>query len=156
MKHLMRSLKYFVYIAVFFCIVVTLMFYTSNHPADATILDLFKDGAWWKILLFFVAFSGVYPLVGFSKRDIYTNGNFNDKKKEVIDLFQNANFLLKEETPTSFTFILRNKFLRILRLYEDAITVDFSSNPATISGLRKDVLRFSRSIEHIMQRDNQE
>lgn len=150
-KHLIRSVKYFFYIAVFFSLLVTIMFYTSDVPEGATVFDLFKEGAWWKILLFFIAFAGVYPFVGYQKKEIYTSQNIAERRDEIKQLFENANFVLKEETPTSMTFILKNKFLRFMRTYEDAIVFDYSENPATISGLRKDTLRFSRSIEYLLR-----
>ncbi|MBQ7998446.1 MAG: hypothetical protein IJ296_03890 [Bacteroidales bacterium] len=150
-KHLIRSVKYFFYIAIFFCILVTIMFYTSTRPEGTTVFDLFKEGAWWKILLFFIAFAGVYPFVGYQKKEIYTAENLKTKKEEIITLFENANFVLESETETSLTFRLKNKFLRFMRTYEDAVVIDYSDIPATISGLRKDTLRFSRSIEYLMR-----
>ncbi|MBQ3176137.1 MAG: hypothetical protein IJA38_01570 [Bacteroidales bacterium] len=150
-KHLIRSVKYFFYIAIFFCILVTIMFYTSTRPEGTTVFDLFKEGAWWKILLFFIAFAGVYPFVGYQKKEIYTAENLKTKKDEIITLFENANFVLESETETSLTFRLKNKFLRFMRTYEDAVVIDYSDIPATISGLRKDTLRFSRSIEYLMR-----
>ena len=150
-KHLIRSVKYFFYIAIFFCILVTIMFYTSTRPEGTTVFDLFKEGAWWKILLFFIAFAGVYTFVGYQKKEIYTAENLKTKKEEIITLFENANFVLESETETSLTFRLKNKFLRFMRTYEDAVVIDYSDIPATISGLRKDTLRFSRSIEYLMR-----
>ncbi len=150
-KHLIRSVKYFFFIAIFFCILVTVMFYTSTHPEGTTVLDLFKEGAWWKILLFFIAFAAVYPFVGYQKKEIYSAENIKTKRDEIVTLFENANFVLESETATSMTFRLRNKFLRLIRTYEDAVVVDYSEIPATISGLRKDTLRFSRSIEYLMR-----
>lgn len=152
-KYIIRAVKYFFYIGIIFTLLVTIMFYTSEVPEGTTVLDLFKEGAWWKILIFFVVFSGVYPAIGYQKKEIYSNGNWNEKKKEIKAIFENANFVLKEETPTSMTFILRNKLLRFIRYYEDAIVFDYSNEPATISGLRKDTLRFSRSIERLMRMD---
>ncbi len=154
-KYIIRAVKYFFYIGIIFSLLVTIMFYTSEVPEGTTVLDLFKEGAWWKILLFFVAFSAVYPSIGYQKKEIYSNGNWDQKKKEIKSLFENANFILKEETPTSMTFILKNKLLRLIKTYEDTIILDYSSEPATISGLRKDTLRFSRSIERIMRMDEE-
>lgn len=154
-KYIIRAVKYFFYIGIIFSLLVTIMFYTSEVPEGTTVLDLFKEGAWWKILLFFVVFSAVYPSIGYQKKEIYSNGNWNDKKKEIKSLFENANFILKEETPTSMTFILKNKLLRLIKTYEDTIVLDYSNEPATISGLRKDTLRFSRSIERIMRMDEE-
>ena len=150
-KHLIRSVKYFFYIAIFFSLLVTIMFYTSDVPEGTTVLDLFKEGSWWKILLFFIAFAGVYPFVGYQKKQIYTAENLSTKKKEIITLFENANFVLESDNGKTMVFRLRNKFLRLMRTYEDAITIDYTETPATISGLRKDTLRFSRSIEYLMR-----
>ena len=63
--------------------------------------------------------------------------------------------MIAEETATSISFKLRNPFLRLLRLCEDYVTIDFSDNPAMIEGLRKDVLRFSRGIEHICREEEE-
>ena len=150
-KHLIRSVKYFFFIAVIFSLLVTIMFYTSNVPEGATVLDLFKEGSWWKILLFFISFAAVYPLVGYQKKLIYSAENLATKKQEIIRLFENANFVLESDNGKTMVFRLRNKFLRLIRTYEDAITLDYSETPATISGLRKDTLRFSRSIEYLMR-----
>lgn len=150
-KHLIRSVKYFFYIAVFFSLLVSIMFYTSDVPEGTTVFDLFKEGSWWKILLFFVSFAAVYPFVGYQKKQIYSAENLATKKQEIIRLFENANFVLESDNGKTMVFRLRNKFLRLIRTYEDAITLDYSETPATISGLRKDTLRFSRSIEYLMR-----
>lgn len=150
-KHLIRSVKYFFYIAVFFSLLVSIMFYTSDVPEGTTVFDLFKEGSWWKILLFFVSFAAVYPFVGYQKKQIYTAENLGTKKQDIIKLFENANFVLESDNGKTMVFRLRNKFLRLIRTYEDAITLDYSETPATISGLRKDTLRFSRSIEYLMR-----
>lgn len=150
-KHLIRSVKYFFYIAVFFSLLVSIMFYTSEVPEGTTVFDLFKEGSWWKILLFFVSFAAVYPFVGYQKKQIYSAENLATKKQEIIRLFENANFILESDNGKTMVFRLRNKFLRLIRTYEDAITLEYSETPATISGLRKDTLRFSRSIEYLMR-----
>jgi hypothetical protein len=70
-----------------------------------------------------------------------------------VELFENANYVIAQESATSISFKLRNPFLRVLRLCEDYVIIDFSENPATMEGLRKDVLRFSRGIEYICRKD---
>ncbi|MEG2849543.1 MAG: hypothetical protein RR880_04850, partial [Bacteroidales bacterium] len=88
------------------------------------------------------------------KKKVYVN-NFADKKTEIIELFNNANFIVYSQTPTTITFRLKNKFLRVIRMCEDHVTIDFSDNPILVDGLRKDVLRFSRGIEYICQKDSE-
>lgn len=155
MQYFIRSVKYFFYIVVFCSIIVSLMFYTSDRPEGITVLDLFfQDGAWYKMLLFFLVFSGVYPLIGFQKKQVYVS-NFADKKAEIIELFKNANFMVEGESATTITFRPRNKFIRIIKMCEDQVIIDFSDNPILIEGVRKDVLRFSRGIEYLCTKESE-
>ncbi len=151
MKYLIRSIKYFLYFVILCGIIVTIVFTFSTKPEGTTIMDLFGGGAGYKMLAFFVAFSAIYPLLGFSKKEIYVS-NFAENKNEIIDLFKNANFVITQQTPYRIIFRPKNKFLRITRMCEDSITVDFSENPVIIDGLRKDVIRFARGIEYICQK----
>lgn len=154
MKYFIRAAKYLIYFAVLFSIIVLIVFYTSSKPEGITVFDLFKEGSGYKILGFFIVFSAVYPLLGFSRKQIYVS-NFAEKEKEIIELLQNGNYIIETQTPTTLTFRLRNKFLRLMRMYEDRITIDFSENPVIIEGFRKDVLRFSRGIEYICQKETE-
>lgn len=156
MKHFIRSVKYMMYFIVLCGLLLSLTFYTSTRPAgiDNPLDLLMMEGSWWKMLLFFVVFSAVYPLLGFQKKEIYVT-NFADNKKEIIALFLNANFVVENDSATTITFRIKNKFLRLIRMYEDRVTVDFSQNPVIIDGLRKDTLRFSRGIEYICQKGNE-
>lgn len=151
MKHLIRSVKYFIYIAIIFCIIVAIIYYLSDHSNTNSPLDLFKEGSWWKMLLFFVAFSAVYPFVGYQKKEIYHNGNVKDYRKQILELFENARYQLVDEGDNYFKFRMKNRVSAVLtKMSEDEITIDFSENPAIISGLRKDVLRFARNVERVI------
>lgn len=154
MKYFIRSIKYCLFLAFFFSIMIAVMFYTSDRMEGFTILDLFPEGGIYKVLVFFVAFSAIYPLLGFTKKEIYVT-NIPDKKREIIELFKNANFIPVQEDATQMAFRHKNAFLRLMRMNEDTITVNFSGNPVIIDGLRKDVLRFSRGIEYVCSKDEE-
>lgn len=152
MKYFIRSLKYFLYFAVLFSLIVLIIFYTSDRPEGVTVADLFKEGSGYKILAFFIAVSAIYPLFGFAKKEAYLpGGNAEEKKREIIMLFENANFELTGETAGQLTFRPRNKIVRLIRMCEDAVTVNCSGNPVVVSGLRKDVFRFARLIEYTLR-----
>ncbi len=153
MKYLIRSVKYFIFIAVFFCIAVSFIFTISEHQPGITIFDLFKNQE-IKILLFFVAFSAVYPLLGYYTKKIYVDNNFKDKKDDICNLMTNANYILVSDQNNVITFRLKSPFLRFMRMYEDYIVIDYSDNPVIMSGLRKDVVRFGRGIEYIFQKEH--
>lgn len=152
MKYLIRSVKYFFYFAVLCGIILVLTFHFSTKPEGLTLMDmLLVDGSVYKMLAFFVAVAAIYPALGFQKKMLYVS-NIAENKREIVDLFQNANYQLVEDDATKMVFRLRNPFIRFIRLYEDSVTIDLSDNPVMMEGLRKDVLRFSRGIEYICQK----
>ena len=155
MKYLIRSVKYLVYFTVMCGIILVLTFHFSVKPEDLTLMDmLMVDGSIYKMLAFFVAVAAIYPALGFQKKPVYVS-NIKEHRKEIVELFENANYVIDQETATSISFRLRNPFLRFMRLCEDYVIIDFSENPATMEGLRKYVLRFSRSIEYICRKDEE-
>ncbi len=149
MKYFIRSLKYLLYFSFMCGIILVLMFHFSVKPEGLTLLDiLLVDNSLYKMLAFFVAVAAIYPALGFQKKEVYIS-NFAEHKKEIVELFENANYVIDSESATTISFRLRNPFLRLLRIYEDYVTIDFSGNPVLMEGLRKDILRFSRGIEYI-------
>ena len=155
MKYLIRSVKYLVYFTVMCGIILVLTFHFSVKPEGLTLMDmLMVDGSIYKMLAFFVAVAAIYPALGFQKKPVYVS-NVKEHKKEIVELFENANYVIAQESATCIVFKLRNPFLRFMRLCEDYVIIDFSENPAMIEGLRKDVLRFSRGIEYICRTDEE-
>lgn len=160
MQYIIRVVKYFLYYSIIFLLLIAIMFQFSSHPGVETLQEFFQvsfqDGAGVKIFLFFMAFGFIYPLLGFSKKEIYTNNNFQQKRKEVDGLFISAHYVLKSDDGSKMVWVLKNPVMRAFRVYEDKVTVDYSSNPVIVSGLRKDVFRFGRGIEFIMQKQEME
>lgn len=155
MKYFIRSVKYLVYFTVMCGIILVLTFHFSVKPEGLTLMDmLLVDGSIYKMLIFFVAVAAIYPALGFQKKEVYVS-NFKEHKKEIIELFENANYVVASESATTISFKLRNPFLRLLRICEDYVTIDFSGNPILMEGLRKDILRFSRGIEYICRENEQ-
>jgi hypothetical protein len=147
MKYFIRSVKYLVYFTVMCGIILVLTFHFSTKPEGLTLMDmLMVEGSIYKMLAFFVAVAAVYPALGFQKKEVYVS-NIKEHRKEIVELFENANYVIAEESATSITFKLRNPFLRFMRLCEDYVTIDFSENPATMEGLRKDALRLASGLE---------
>ena len=155
MKYFIRSVKYLFYFS-FMCGIILVVTFHLGHPMEGyTLMDmLLVGGSIYKMLAFFVAVAAVYPALGFQNKPVYVS-NFKEHRKEIVDLFENANYVIDNETATSITFRLRNPFLRLMRLYEDNIVIDFSESPIMMEGLRKDILRFSRGIEYICRQDEE-
>lgn len=155
MKYFIRSVKYLFYFSFMCGIILVLTFHFSVKPEDLTLMDmLLVDNSLYKMLAFFVAVAAVYPALGFQKKEVYIS-NFKENRKQIVELFENANYVIASESATSISFKLRNPFLRVLRLCEDYVTIDFSGNPVVMEGLRKDILRFSRGIEYICRSEEE-
>lgn len=158
MEYIIRAVKYFFYYTIIFFLVIAIVFQFSEHPGVETLQEFFQvsfqEGAGVKIFLLFLAFGLIYPLLGFSKKEIYTNNDFGQKRKEIDGLFISAHYVLKSDDGKKMVWVLRNPVMRAFRVYEDKVTIDYSSNPVIISGLRKDVFRFGRGIEYIMQKES--
>jgi hypothetical protein len=155
MKYFIRSVKYLFYFSFMCGIILVLTFHFSVKPEDLTPMDmLLVDNSLYKMLAFFVAVAAIYPALGFQKKEVYIS-NFRENKKQIVELFENANYVIASESATSISFKLRNPFLRVLRLCEDYVTIDFSGNPIVMEGLRKDILRFSRGIEYICRSEEE-
>ena len=136
-------------------IILILTFHFSVKPEGLTLMDmLLVDGSLYKMLAFFVAVAAIYPALGFQNKPLYVS-NIKENRKQIVELFENANYVIASEDATSVSFKLRNPFLRLMRLYEDYVTIDFSDNPVMIEGLRKDVLRFGRGIEYICREEEE-
>ena len=138
-------------VAVLFSIIVLVMFYTSEHDANLRPWNLF-DGQWVKIILFFVAYAAVYPLIGYSKKDVAFGDGFSERRQEIIGLLREMN-LVPEEASEPNVLKLHNKsgIIRALRLFEDTVTLTDNAGMVTVEGQRKDVVRVAMKLDRYLQ-----
>jgi len=148
-KYLIRVVKYAIYLAIIFFLLIAIMSVTSNQGLKYE--NLFRAGTGGQMLIFFAVFSFIYPLFGFVKKKVYLNHNFTEDKEKIKEVIINSRYVLVAEDATTITFRHSSKFIRAMRMYEDAIILDFSDNPIILDGQRKDVYRLSRSIEYALR-----
>ena len=133
-----------------FSVVVLIMFYTSEHDANLRPWNLF-DGSWTKVILFFVAYAAVYPLIGYSKRDIAFGEGFSESRQEIAGVLRDMNFVpedvMKSESAEVLKLHNNSGIIRVLRLWEDTLTLTAHDGMVTVEGQRKDVVRASLRIE---------
>ena len=74
MKYLLRSIKYFIYLAVMLAIFIAALLALGfiEGPID----NIFKNGAdsIWQMALIVAAFAAVYPMLGYGKRNVRIYG----------------------------------------------------------------------------------
>ncbi|MDR3132835.1 MAG: hypothetical protein LBU42_02280 [Prevotellaceae bacterium] len=103
------------------------------------------------IALFLGAFGFIYPVIGYIAKKVPRSRPFSeDDKKEVEKIFTNARFVLTGDDGSALTFRPKNPVARVTRIFEDAITVDYASNPLVVEGLQRDVTRLSKTIERYL------
>ena len=154
-KYLLRAVKYFIFIFVFFVILICIIFYTSQHDPGLMPWDMFK-GNEKNLLLFFIVFSFAYPFIGYGKREVVVGKHYEEHKAEIQNMLAEAhmNFVREDKDFEGSTMIYhhRNMFIRFMRLFEDTLKIRYINGVLQIDGIRADVVRFSHNIEWIMQK----
>lgn len=158
-KYLLRAVKYFIFIFVFFVILICIIFYTSQHDPGLMPWDMFK-GNEKNLLLFFIVFSFAYPFIGYGRREVPVGKHYDEHKAEIQNMLAEAhmNFVREDKDFEGSTMIYqhRNMFIRFMRLFEDTLKIRYINGILQMEGIRADVVRFSHNIEWIMQKAEEE
>ena len=154
MKYLVRAIKYFFYFAFLTTAVVLILVYTGMAEGD--INSLFNGGydALWKIAAFFILVAAVYPKVGFINRHLYINPS-KDIMPQMEEIMRERRYVLESRTESRMTFRVKGAGSRLVKMYEDRITLTRTADGNHMEGLRKDVLRIASALEYRF-RDDQE
>ena len=155
LRYIVRSLKCLFMVALLFAIIVVVMFYTSEHDANLRPWNLF-DGQWTKVILFFVAYAAVYPLIGYNKREIAFGEGFSERRQEIANLLREMNLVperteVSEGNPNVLKLHNNSVIIRLFRMFEDTVTLTSDQGMVTVEGQRKDVVRVSMKLERYLQ-----
>jgi hypothetical protein len=150
-QYLTRVIKYLIYLAIVFTIVVAIFSLTSGTGFSFS--TLFREGTEIQIIIFLLAMSIIYPFFGYAKKRVYLNKSYLEDKAKILDVFEKSRFSLEFEGTTSTTFRHKSVVVRMFRMFEDRIVLDFSDNPISLEGQRKDVYRIARMIEYAVRDD---
>ena len=97
--------------------------------------------------IIFIAYSFVYPLLVYGKKERYINGKFDDNKEGFIKSFGEFNYTLAEEKNNSLIFRKKSIMSRIMTMGEDRVEVNYTNNPVILKGIRKDLARLDRILD---------
>lgn len=148
MKYLIRSVKYFFYFA--FLTTAIILALVLIGAVEGDINSIFEGGysALWKIAVFFVLVAAVYPKVGFIKREIPVNREWDEIRDEVIEYMRDRRYVPETEESGVITFRFKDVAGKLSKMYEDRLTLTRTPEGYELEGLRKDVLRLSTGLEH--------
>ena len=159
MRYFIRALKYLVYFAVMFFLIVGIvyLYLSMTHKAvDGGFLSLFKDGALPKIALFFVAVSAIYPKLSFYKKEIHLNGDFTKYAEMFNEVMESMGYKLENRETGRVTYRKEGAYARFSRMFEDRITFDTTDNPVIAEGYRKDLVRVLSAVNYRIRQESRE
>jgi len=146
-KYLIRVVKYIIFYAILIFLMLVVVYFTSSNQ-EITFWELIRPGEQTNLIILIVAFSVVYPFIGFTKQKIYTNRPFDRDKDAVIRIITESGFIPASDTDGKVVFKAKRISMRIFRVFEDKITLDYTDNPLVMEGMRRDVQRIARHMEH--------
>lgn len=147
MKYLIRSIKYFAYLAIILCIFIVLL--SVFGVVGSNLNDIFKDGAasLWKIALIIAVFAAIYPHLGFGRRNAFVPGSYEQIREGVVDLMHERGYVLENETGENLKFRLQSPVMRVTRMFEDRISFERIGTGFELEGPVKDLVRIVSALE---------
>ena len=148
MKYIIRAVKYFIYICVLITLILCILVLCKMVSPDIDVM--FRNG--WRsvglIAAVFAAMSAIYPLFGYSRRLCAVLGDYADLHDGVIACMEERGYKLESETDETMTFRSKSAAHRILRVWEDRITLEKSLGGFQVEGLSRDITRVIYALEY--------
>jgi hypothetical protein len=149
--YIRRAGKFLFYMVVIFALVLIVFpLISGGKTPRVTWDDIIHNQRSSFLLLLFLAYSFVYPLIAFAKIKRHLNGTFADNREVFEKAFDTLQYIKTEETADKIVYRRKSKFARFAQWYEDSIVIDVTQNPIIISGLRKAVTRIDRIIDQLL------
>lgn len=147
MKYIVRALKYFLYLAVILTVVISLL--VAFKVVDANLETMFVHGydSIWQIALIMLAISAIYPRTGYTTRSVDAPGEYKDLRKGVMEVMENRGYVLEKEDGENLSFRKRSLSARILKIWEDRITLTRTFGGWNAEGLTRDLVRVISALE---------
>ena len=156
MIYLIRAVKYFFYFAIITTLMICALVFIGAVEGD--INAIFNGGysSLWKIALFFVLVAAVYPKVGFIRRRLYIDDEWNQVRNAAVNYFSERRYIVESETDNTISFRCRDIASKISKMYEDRVVLSKTEEGFFLEGLRKDVIRLAAGLEHRLGPDKAE
>ena len=148
MKYLIRSVKYFFYFSFICALIICALILTGLAEAD--INAIFRNGAddLVKIAGLFLLIAAFYPKVGFITRSVTLARGMKAEEANITAFMQEHGYKAEQSTENTLTYIRKGGFTRLVKMYEDRITLTETAGEVTVEGLRKDVVRIAMGLEY--------
>ena len=146
MKYILRSVKYFVYLAVLFFLLIGAMVLLGF--VEASLDTMFRNGteSLKQIAVIGAVFALIYPRFGYSKNEIISGVEL---KPLILSVMDSRGYKLRSEEGDTMVFIKRSPLDRALRMWEDAISFTKTEAGYDIEGHTKEMVRCRSAILNV-------
>lgn len=148
MKYLLRAVKYYLYMV----ILVTLMLAAMSilHIVEWNASTMFRNGydSIWQLALAFLAIALIYPKFGFNKRGVIIPGEYSEIRGGIVSFMEEHGYVLESEAEENLTFRAKSPVRRMMRFFEDRVTLTRDLGGFYVEGLTKDIVRIINGLEY--------
>ena len=146
MRYFIRSVKYFIQLMVILSLIIAILIVAK--VVDSDISKIFVNGydSLWQIALMMAVFAAIYPRFGYAKRQAIVPGA-DEETAPVLEKVMTA-FGYEKEVRSDGVLAYRKRSVgdRLLRLWEDRITVTRFVSGYELEGSNKDVVRLINAL----------
>jgi len=147
MKYLIRAIKYYVYLAVILCLILSALVAFKLVEADISKMFVHGYDSIWQIALLLAVFAALYPRFGFSRRSAIVPGSFEETRSDALRAMESNGYVLEKEEGQMMTFKKKSALSRAFKMWEDRITLTKDISGFYLEGLTKDLPRLVSSLE---------
>ena len=147
MKYLVRAIKYFIYLMIMLTLIIVVLIMTKMVESDISRIFVNGYDSLWQIALMMAVFAAIYPKMGFTSRIAHLYGSLEEMKPEILRVMDVLDYKLEKEEDGVVTFVKRSPFSRLMKMYEDRITISTTAAGMEVEGLTKDVVRIISGLE---------
>jgi len=148
-RYLLRSLKYFLKLTVILVLILAVLATAKMVPSK--IDEMFVNGydSLWQIALIIAGLSLLYPRFGYGRRSAFIPGEPGEVRSKVVKAMAQRGFIPEDGTSDPMVFRSNSTYMRILRLGEDAVTLEKTATGYDVEGKVKDIARVAAFLETI-------
>ncbi len=147
MKYIMRSLKYFVYLVAILTLIIVILVKAGFVESDVSKIFVNGYDSLWQIALMMAVFAAIYPKFGFSTRTAHFYGTPQEADAALGEVMERLGYKLERQDGEDSCYVKRSPFSRLVKMYEDRITVRHIAAGLELEGLTKDTVRIAAGVE---------
>ena len=146
MKYLVRAMKYYLYMVVILALIVAILMLARVVPADLS--QVFRGGydSLWQMALMMAVFAAIYPKFGYARQKAVMPGEPAETLPVVKEIMDRMGYKIEKEEQGLVTFRRRSFYDKVMKIFEDRITVTTVSLGYEVEGINKDVVRIVNAL----------